>query len=101
MRDKRRFERLGKNLPVRHRTDGSGEIHGSEAMDISTGGLRLKTKEQMSPGRTVNLEVSFAEVEGPYFAIGEVVWSSPAPGGGFETGIRFLRIVTRDQLSEF
>ncbi|MFH1061456.1 MAG: PilZ domain-containing protein [Candidatus Omnitrophota bacterium] len=104
MDEKRRFNRLAQEMPIRQRIEDSDSIEVSKAQDISTGGLRIATDSPLDVGTKLNIEVNITGSSTPYYAIGEVVWykeKNEAVDKKFDMGIRFIRIVSKEDLKNF
>jgi len=104
LEDKRRFSRLEQNTPARQKVENSDFVEKTHSKDVSTGGLRLSTDSQLEVGTKLNVEVNIAGSARPYYAQGEVVWlkeNEQSQNKKFDMGIRFLRIVTKEDLEGF
>lgn len=104
MEEKRKFRRLVREMPARHRSHETDAIEITHAKDISTGGIRLATDSKLDIGAKLNIEVNITGSENPYYAIGEVVWLREKENTDekkFDMGVRFIRVVKKEDLAEF
>jgi Tfp pilus assembly protein PilZ len=102
--EKRKFSRLEQKMQVRQKAKDSDNIEAALTQDISAGGLRIATNKALEVGTKLDIEVNIAGASRPYYAIGEVVWKQENPNqenDKFDMGIRFVRIVSKDDLEGF
>ena len=91
-------------MPVRKRAHHSDRVEDGLGRDISMGGIRISTDAKLDVGTKLNVEVNISESVKPYYAMGEVVWLKSNEGQtdkSFDIGIKFLRIVTKEDLEGF
>jgi c-di-GMP-binding flagellar brake protein YcgR len=76
----------------------------SVSKDISEGGLKLIVDEKMTPGSTLELELSLPNHKSPLKVKGRVAWQREIPGDikktgirCFATGIEFIRVARSDR----
>lgn len=95
VRERRLFERIKGTVNLHYTAEGNPVRHYAATRNISGGGIRIKTHEQLKPGTVLCLEI-FNEKSGvSAISRGTVVWSSMAGSGDeskrlHEAGIRFL-----------
>ncbi|HEY8494766.1 MAG TPA: PilZ domain-containing protein [Myxococcota bacterium] len=97
---RRRYPRVAVDVPVRVSTidpeldpyTGRPFFRAFEdrAVDLSRGGLRLRTGESLLPGRRVLLELDLPDA--PFEAIARVAWTARTPqaGDALDVGIEFI-----------
>ncbi len=67
--------------------------HAVELIDISTGGMRLRNRENMPVGTVVTSQLKTAPQVGGFHVQGKVTWCKPAgDGNGYEVGITFTKV---------
>ena len=91
---KRMFDRKGFDLPVSFETTTvNGELknarHQGLAMDISAGGLGLKTDHALPEGSVLKFNIPIKDVEITIPVFAQVMWSKP-DDGNFRAGLSFL-----------
>lgn len=104
MEEKRRFNRLTQEMPVKQRPENSNDIELTQARNISTGGLRIATDSELNVGSKIDIEVNISGSSKPYYALGEVVWLKEMAENDdkkFDMGVKFLRIMTKKDGEEF
>ncbi len=104
MEEKRKFSRLDKDLPARHRAKTSAAAEKSYAKNISAGGMRQASTSSLEVGSVVEVEVALNNETAPYYVQGEVVWrkeSNLAEDNKFDMGIRFIRILNKGECQGF
>ena len=104
MHEKRKSNRLHEQFAVRQRAQDAKSVESTLAKDISTGGLRITTDMRVDVGSKLNIEVNVPRSPRPYYAQGEVVWLSKAKNGQekkFDMGVKFLRIISKNDLEDF
>jgi hypothetical protein len=65
-----------------------------EPVDVSMGGVRIYSDEEMHVGDLLKMEFFLAEVE-PVTYTAEVVWIDPLPADGpakFDVGLKFIQL---------
>jgi molecular chaperone DnaK len=90
-----REPRVAAELQVRLASGEGVPLAERSTVDLSRGGLFVRTLEPLPPGTRLGLDVTLAGGHGLVHAAGEVVWTTPpsAPGEPFRApgmGIRFL-----------
>ena len=103
MEERRKYARLKREMPVRNRPKESRNIEQTMARDISMGGMRITTNSKLEVGTKLNIEVNISDSVKPYYAMGEVVWlkKNESADNTFDMGIKFIRIVTKEDLEGF
>ena len=104
MEEKRRATRLYESISVRQRSQEDESIEETQANDISTGGLRMFTDNHLDVGSKLKIEINIPRSSRPYYAEGEVVWLKEAQGGKdkkFDMGVKFLRIMSKNDIDDF
>lgn len=104
MAEKRKYARLNQDMPARHRTQQGAVIEPAFAKNISIGGVRLRAASGLDVGTQVDVEVAINKFGAPYYMRGEVVWqqeNNPAEDKKFDMGIRFIRVLSRDEHQGF
>ena len=94
--------RIPIHLPVKFGENGSS--HEDFALNVSTGGMFLKTSHYIRPGSELHLEFSLADME-PVNATAKVIWASEGVSGNqvsFTKGLGlqfiFLPLKARQQI---
>ncbi len=97
--ERRRFQRVDSNLPVRYRNLKTATIPmGSLTKDISEGGIRFKTGEFISLACRLVVEITLPTVHRPIKAISKVAWiRKTSSGDQYELGNQFLEISKEDK----
>ncbi|MCX5668027.1 MAG: hypothetical protein NTY34_06955 [Candidatus Omnitrophica bacterium] len=73
--EKRRFQRVGSNLPLRYKNIKTATVPmGSITKDIGAGGISFKTNEFISLACRLVVEVTLPTVQRPIKAISKVAW---------------------------
>jgi len=104
LEEKRRATRLYKTISVRQRSQEAENVEVTQADDISIGGLRMFTDNHLDVGSKLNIEVNIPRSLRPYYAEGEVVWLKESQDGKdkkFDIGVKFLRIMSKNDLDDF
>lgn len=78
---------------------------GATALDVTAGGLQLRTARLLEPGELLEVTLEF-DLQGfcPVTCRGRVAWSGPDGGGGlFRAGIEFVALdpASREQLQRY
>lgn len=97
--EKRRFQRIDSNLPVRYRNLKMATVPtGSLSKDICEGGVRFKTDEFISLACRLVVEITLPTVPRPVKAIAKVAWIRKLSSGDqYELGNQFLEISKEDR----
>lgn len=67
--------------------------HSVELIDISTGGMRLRSREAIPLGTQVSSQLKIAPQVGGFHVQGTVAWCKPAAdGSGYEVGVTFTKV---------
>ncbi len=104
MQEKRKSSRLQESIALRQRAQDAKNIEVTQAENISAGGLRITTGMRLDIGSKLNIEVNVPRSPNPYYAQGEVVWLKKAKdskNSKFDMGVKFLRIISKNDLEEF
>lgn len=99
MQEKRKASRLQEPIEVRQKAEDAVDFEVTQAENISAGGLRITTANRLDIGSKLNIEVNIPRSLRPYYAQGEVVWlqqTKSAEDKKFDMGVKFLRIITKD-----
>ena len=97
--EKRRFERIESNLPLRYKNirTSTGPM-GSLTKNISEGGISFKTNEFISLACRLVVEINLPTVQRPIKAISKVAWIRKLSSGEqYELGNQFLEISKEDR----
>ncbi|RLA95404.1 MAG: hypothetical protein DRG25_00295 [Deltaproteobacteria bacterium] len=101
-RKRREYIRVAQNFKVIYSTPKA--FVNSYLFDISPGGLFIKTKKPLSPGKTINLKIFLPDEENEMEVLGEVVWANKEEKVRSERkfppgmGVRFLNLSTEDKI---
>ena len=97
--ERRRFQRVGSNLPLKYRNLRTATVPmGSITKDIGEGGIRFKTNEFISLACRLVVEIALPTVPKPIKAISKVAWIRKLPSGeSYELGNQFLEISKEDK----
>jgi molecular chaperone DnaK len=92
-----REQRIAAELQVRLASGEGVPLAERSTVDLSRGGLFVRTLEPLAPGTRLRLDVTLEVGLGMVHATGEVVWTTPpsAPGEPYRApgmGIRFLEL---------
>ncbi|MCG2712511.1 MAG: PilZ domain-containing protein [Candidatus Omnitrophica bacterium] len=104
MQEKRKSSRLQEPFPVRQRAQDAKSAEVTQAKNISTGGMRIITDSRFDIGSKLNMEVNIPRALSPYYTQGEVIWLKEAEGSGdkrFEMGVKFLRVISKNDFEDF
>jgi hypothetical protein len=100
--EKRQSPRVITSIPARYRelrddgTEAAG--FGSVTCDVSTGGLRFRTKELLSKACRLILELDIPTATKPIQAVSTVAWIQKANTGEYyEVGNQFMEITEKDR----
>ena len=90
-----REPRVAAELEVRLASGQPVALAERTTLDLSRGGLFVRTLEPLPPGTRLSLELALTGGYGTVLASGEVIWTTPpsAPGESFRApgmGVRFL-----------
>jgi Tfp pilus assembly protein PilZ len=97
--ERRRYERIACQIPVRYRLKAQGMITSwkeSEAGNISTGGLFITFGEKIPLGDVIALEVRVPGLVGPLQVDARVAWVKEA-AGVVECGLEFSGLKPQDK----
>ena len=97
--EKRRFQRVDSNLPLRYRNLKTATVPmGSLTRDIGEGGISFKTSEFISLACRLVVEINLPTIPKPIKAISKVAWIRKLPvGEQYELGNQFLEIAKEDK----
>ena len=97
--EKRRFQRVDSNLPLRYRNLKTATVPmGSLTRDIGEGGISFKTSEFISLACRLVVEITLPTVQKPIKAISKVAWIRKLSSGEqYELGNQFLEISKEDK----
>ena len=91
----RREERVPFEAPIEVRTDDSNEPRKADGLNVSIGGLAMRSTTVPPLGATVACRFACPPAGEPISAKGEVVWSSPAGATPGSFGVRFVELDTK------
>jgi len=102
MADDRRSARRARLSAVRVAYEGAtGERHQAEVLDLSRGGLFLKSEAPVAVGKRLSLEIHVSGEASPWPALGRVVWiRSRAESESRPAGMAVKLIDVEDSVSE-
>ncbi|HXX69386.1 MAG TPA: PilZ domain-containing protein [Polyangiaceae bacterium] len=102
MAEDRRSARRARLSAVRATYEGAtGERHQTEVLDLSRGGLFLKTAAPVAVGKRLSLEIHASGEASPWPALGRVVWiRAHAEGENRPAGMAVKLIDVEDSVSE-
>ncbi len=97
--ERRRYQRIDSNLPVRYRNLKTATVPlGSLTKDIGEGGIRFKTNEFISLACRLVVEITLPTIPRPIKAISKVAWIRKVSSGDqYELGNQFLEISKEDR----
>lgn len=104
-KERRRFSRITSELFVRYKVLSiqKQQLDG-KTRNISEGGICLVTREPVSPGALLAMDIKFPHSDKPVLAVGRAVWCTnsglgPSPAGHqrFDNGIEFVEISDLDR----
>ena len=73
-KDRRLFERIPTNLPVRLKKPKSITSTLASACDVNARGIGIVSKEPLTPGNPLELWIEFSPQKEPFYTKGTVVW---------------------------
>lgn len=91
--NRRASRRVALGVPVSFRTGQS--ITGAVTLDVSRGGLAVRTMSPLPPGTTIQLKIRLPGTQQDIEASGRVAWSDRKVG----MGVQFERLSSADQRS--
>lgn len=77
MDDRRIFERIDAEFPLRFLNPTSGKEGRAQTVDISADGLGVVAEERIFTGTPLELWLDIPDQHEPLYTRGEVVWSKP------------------------
>jgi len=93
MFEKRKFPRLGESWDVDYRairtTDLKIDVIGSLTVNISGGGIRFESNEEVPKGTMLAVELKSAEFPSPIMALAKTVWCKEKDIGKYDLGVEF------------
>jgi len=94
----RRWLRLPAAWPVKCAFDAPGqESRVVESVDVGAGGISVTVQQNIPVGNRIQLEVYAPPLERFFRVEGQVVRSIALSKGGYELGIRFIQMDSKDQ----
>ena len=96
--EQRRFPRVTESCEVRYRVKGDivAAWVGSTTINISAGGMRIRSPEGMEPGASLELRMKLPGM--PELEIhGRVIWRSLQASGVMEYGVEFAGVTLPQQ----
>lgn len=99
--DKRIFARFSKELPARF-IDSYGNKEGfARTQDISAKGLGLLVNEEIRPNSSLEMWLTFADKDEPFYTRGKVVWSKMLKPDMYRIGVNLERADLMSLTREF
>src|SRR3989338_3349460 len=97
--ERRRFQRIDSNVPVKYRNLRTAAIPtGSLTKNIGEGGISFKTNEFISLACLLVVEIALPTIPKPIKAISKVAWiKKMSSGDEYELGNQFLEISKEDR----
>jgi c-di-GMP-binding flagellar brake protein YcgR len=98
--ERRRYPRVGCNLPLKYRNlkKLSEQPSGALSKDIGEGGVRFKTNGFISLACRLVMEINLPTITKPIKAISKVAWIKKIPAGDeYELGNQFLEMTKEDK----
>jgi len=102
--ERRRSVRLDMRLPTTLKDQRTASVEQAFTKDISGQGMCLLTRETLTPGAHLGVEIKVPDLKTPVAFDIEVVWSRPladppprATPHQAEAGVRFVRIDPKDR----
>jgi hypothetical protein len=99
---RRRYPRFDVDLPLEYKEVNSSVTRHARALNLSEGGMLIRSTEQLEIGRRMKSKLSFPV--GPEMNTiemqGEVVWTKTSLNGAwrdYRSGVRFLNTLPRDK----
>lgn len=93
MEERRKFRRTGAKEKA---LLGAAQIrHEGSLLDISSGGMRILSENQIAIGTQVSGQFKIMPHMGNFYVSGEVIWVKPAKDPlafGYEIGIKFSKV---------
>ena len=89
--NKRQHARIPVSLQVSYLS--KGDLQKDLVINLSPGGLFVRTSKPLDPGTDIDLEVLIANEETPIHVRGKVVWLRPDPGQPSGMGIQFTGVM--------
>jgi hypothetical protein len=91
-KEKRKFARLDKHYIIKYKTPDKGVIT-SFGRDLSAGGVRFHSKEEIKPGSIVEMTMNLPPFPRPIKAELKIAFARPLKKlGGFNIGAEFVKI---------
>jgi len=88
--ESRKYARFDKECRVRYRVLETDEPpHEGISVNISGGGLCMRSKNSISRGKTLALQIEIDGLQNPLLALGMVVWTRKDDAVWHESGITF------------
>jgi len=88
---KRRYPRFNKAVPFKYRiVSMGGLLLRARTVDISGGGLCLRTNSEIPKGAVIAMEVDIGEAESLIQAVGRIVWVRKTENDMLDHGVEFL-----------
>lgn len=78
--------------------DGTARLARASSSDVSSGGLRVITREALPSGALLPARIQLPGVPAPCLLMVEVVWCRPADDHGWQSGLRILDTGDSDYL---
>lgn len=98
--ERRHFHRVPQALEVHYRLSGefASSWHVATLINLSAGGLRLRTSEGFEALAQLELQLHLPGLREPLTLRGGVVWSNLQASGVVESGIEFMNVTPEQQL---
>ncbi len=98
--EKRRFQRIPSNFPVKYRDlkNPETEFRGTVSKNLSEGGVRFRSDRFISLACRMVVELNLPTMTQPIRAVSKITWIKKLPAGDdYEVGNQFLEITKEDK----
>ncbi len=91
MRERRRFNRVQEPLELAYRVSGelAASWHKADLVNISAGGLRLRSDSSLEAGSLLELQIKLPSMRELLAIKGLVIWTQMPASGVIECGVEF------------
>ena len=93
VKEKRLYDRFQSRFPVKFKDARQGFGTNVSLRNVSAGGAKITTKEQLFLNDSVTLEVELLDGKGPMSLRGEVAWIKNIDPDLWDVGLRFYDVV--------
>lgn len=91
MQDRRVFERLSVDVPLKFWDMNANSVGEAEAKDVSAIGLSFTAKDELSSGTSLGMWLEVPDNGERLYVQGKVAWSQAENSGKYRTGIKFAK----------